>query len=1198
MKALWGALLVILAIIARTVFAADFAAEGTMAPQVHKAEERVDRATDAAALSAKLAAIKTILRLLDRQGFEDRRVLLMMRLVETYQETSEIDYRIRYSEFKRMHPESTDVTIPASEFMQKSLDMILVLDKIQEKSVNRGRMSYLKAVAFRALGRRDEAIQEFLSFVQKFPMRSEILDARFAAIRLMRDKKDFTGAIAQLKAFQVKEQSPYEAFRLELLYKSHMDLDDVLSAVQVAEMEITRVKHLGMIGSFADFERAADHLLRVTVRGFEQGKNEFTLPRLYAQLVSSGRTADLGRTYVDVVKTLRVKDWRPRLIEWRELLRSHESQRTEWKEILWVTAEYELLNGQMKEFRILLTQIQAVIKASKGSKDIPAFREKIEIALLEKAQALANKLKEMRSQEDLDYFRKDLNAVYLCFVDFAPEQHPKAAEVRLALAENSFRIKEFAISTQNYLWVARDLARDVNRKGTPLEGVTIPSLVLKAVGARYEEFRAQNRFPKALKPTILVSELGKQMEPRLAAWLSWIERYRSYQMRNLAPQGDAIDSFEFEALRLLYAEGFTSTAVKRMVDYAFRYPQSVYAMPSAQLAIDTYVLSSHWANARETSIKALGLAPASERVTGERLREIASESTYQLALFAYQSKDSKKVIEEAERYLKDFAGRSREKDSLALAVQAALMRDERVEARKFTDQLIAKHSSSPEGIDAYRLRSQFNEDDLDFVAASQDMRRFLISEVASKSGEVAESLEHRKHSLFLAWLSGDSNELKKALEFPSMCEKALKSDCERYQGLLLLSTRQKLNSKEADAAAEKAISASLEVSTKNIWTLVLLLSDLKLTSEQRFRFLDQLATGWGKLDPLLQLTLFPHFMRVSQMVMDQRRKEIGWIANPDRGASWIRTRTQLLEDFELKAKVGLTMPWTRVQVSALGILAMGYLDFRKDLETFESSLKGLPEADLQVIQQSLAELKDSLREKTIDFGRKALNIASRWGVEDEETLRVVKVLAQFPELQTRDQITLAPEDILRLDPLNQQFMSRSEKEKGWGLLMVAPSADADLKARVSWSEAIEKKNWARAGFVLRLIKEKNLWSEQTLARARLVLFDALGARSEALVGFEYSLDQMDPARSQSALTYAVSLGVHSFSKSKTLKALKLVDHYWRKGAHFVFSPAEARLYLYAAKWSQAELPARMVDGLMAVGIGTSSRRPASGKESP
>ena len=68
--------------------------------ETHYVSEKVDRVADGAALSAKLAAVHSIEKLLSRPGHEDRAALLNMRLAETLQEISQLDYRIRAANAK------------------------------------------------------------------------------------------------------------------------------------------------------------------------------------------------------------------------------------------------------------------------------------------------------------------------------------------------------------------------------------------------------------------------------------------------------------------------------------------------------------------------------------------------------------------------------------------------------------------------------------------------------------------------------------------------------------------------------------------------------------------------------------------------------------------------------------------------------------------------------------------------------------------------------------------------------------------------------------------------------------------------------------------------------------------------------------------------------------------------------------------
>ena len=69
-----------------------------------RSEEALDRVTDEAALSAKLAAIKSFERLLSRPENADRKTLILLRLAETLQQAADMDYRIEFYKRKKRNP--------------------------------------------------------------------------------------------------------------------------------------------------------------------------------------------------------------------------------------------------------------------------------------------------------------------------------------------------------------------------------------------------------------------------------------------------------------------------------------------------------------------------------------------------------------------------------------------------------------------------------------------------------------------------------------------------------------------------------------------------------------------------------------------------------------------------------------------------------------------------------------------------------------------------------------------------------------------------------------------------------------------------------------------------------------------------------------------------------------------------------------
>jgi hypothetical protein len=619
---------------------------------------------------------------------------------------------------------------------------------------------------------------------------------------------------------------------------------------------------------------------------------------------------------------------------------------------------------------------------------------------------------------------------------------------------------------------------------------------------------------------------------------------------------------------------------------------SPMAISLGTLFVDSFVLAKDWPEARALALRTREWS-RKDIALKTKLTEVAAQATVELLSAAQQAHAWSEAQKEIDFFNKAFPKDRREKDVLATAVQVCLSADRLDAARGYVDRLIQEYPKTPEGIDAYRVRAEFEENGLDYLAASQDLRRYFLAQIGSKSGDVAESIELRKKALFLAWMSGDAAEMKHAIEFGPLCDSHLKEECELYQGLSAIDQQSKFEGKEAEVSArEKAQNGSNE--HQLVWSVAALSLSSRLNFEQKFRLIDAITEVWQKSDPLTRFAVYPTLIRATGETLEARLQEIRKQAPMQKQPAWIRQRTALLEKFEKRTDGIEAMGWSRFQVQALASVAQGYFDFLTDVESFtRSATAGLSDEEAQSVKQALQEVKNTLKGKIDDFGLKGLEIARKNAVEGDETSSLVALLSQ--NATDRKDVVLPPQDVASEPRPQTQWLNEVEGADTWALASLA-SHELPRLFRGRFVQVVQSNHFAIAAYLLKIAQEKHWVSTPVMSLAQLIVFDGLGARSEALQAFEFQLDQWPSEHVGSLLKYDVGISVHALSKERTSKALGLIDQFWRKSTPFHWTPSEARLLLYAAAWVKFDLPNHLTD--LALALSKSDAKPASVGGSP
>ncbi|MBS1985422.1 MAG: tetratricopeptide repeat protein [Bdellovibrionales bacterium] len=1048
-------------------------------------QEALDRSVDQVALSAQKMALARMQTLLKKYRGGDQEASLLARVAEAWQQQAAIQFRIAHG---RAHKGGGAVKLDGFNASMKS--SVQALDELISRFKDYPDLHeayYLRAKAYDELNQKNEAIRDYGHLVEAFPGSNYASPAHMRLAEYAIDDNQHEVAIKHLEEVEKKTNDPQFPFALYKLAWSHYNLGHHQKGLNYLERHVAYYRAYGIAEGSSEAAMLETSLMDISLfyyDAFEKKKADFAaLDALnYFRKVEKGEL--LGKMISRYARLLRAGNFGRELDQWKQLILAKEMNRPESLEVVMALFEDRLNKRDYASLGDSAADLIRIYDQAPTIRQSEPFN-KARATLLETVETIRGLTLKNKKATEVPRLAASLAQLSLAFTRMVAPTDERIPKVRFNLAEAFFEIGDLEQATQHYRWVV------TNWKDQKTYDAS--DAALRAISTRYEVLRKANLIPTQL--TARASNVKpKDLPAGLTEWMNWVDEFKARGFKQTA----AYWNFEFELDRALYAADSIRLANDRLLVLAEAHPESEFAVPSASLVVDTAVADGAWAQSyalaqRLTKVKAWNGTPFTEK-----LAKIEVDSFYKMTEAALAAKDFEKSAAMAKQCVKHYEKSERVADCRLILAKTALGLNQREEATKEFNRIIASTPDSPAADVALANRAKMSESAHDYKGAAHDYLTIL------QKGQVKD-LALRERVLMLSWLTEDKADFMPIYARKELCggelTAMLASACNRLAALQWLDDPQLAaqtlakDSKELPDNLNWEVVQKMPSENRSLWALATLKWNAKLGFKDRAALLEILADNWDRLEATAQFAALPS---LSETVRSTLQKNREWMVkeSPVRAEKVsIRKRLNRIQESESAAMKLVKLPWARVKAEVLNETAEAYMNLSEQLRTIPAP-KELPAAELENYQRTLADLAIPFEEKAQDIRRKAYDLALGRRIEFESFDRIASVFLRDNPSQAKK---LAPngELVKNAPSLDLARLQEFDFEGQWAAKSIDESK-ADLQLRRMWWKAVQSQRFAAAAWYLREARESKLFKEPVLNLMRAVTLGQAGSRGEGL----------------------------------------------------------------------------------------------------
>jgi tetratricopeptide (TPR) repeat protein len=1112
--------------------------------------EAQTRSRDMAAVQSYMTSIAKLAVLAKQKQNTALEAPLLFRIAESLYKVAAIRFRVAHSLAAAAGP-GTEPDFKEYRAVLQQLVRIStrVIDRFP-KNRDVPRAFYLRAQAHKELAQDTDAIRDFKHLIDAYPANADIVSAQMALFDVFVRNKDFRSAITYLKRLETATQEPYYPLVLDRLALAHYSLNEIPEALQYLELELGALPPAeSSPGSYTEREKVLKNAALYYFAAVAGRRPEYTVEGAVQFFVRLKPGPLMGKVLGYFSNLLRSKGREDDLEVLRKAVAAAGMGGVEVAEVLFACLEVSANRqrfDRLKESADLL--LAAAGQIGPGSKTV----ERMHAILSESAGNVQAIFLKSKPGSEQVLISDGLLALYQAMYKIATTAAARQ-KIDLNIAETYFTLKKHEIAVGYYRRVA-----DAKVPG----GESLAALArFRSVASGYEVLSQKGALPKEIAVKPMPGPESAAVPAESAQWIGWLDQYEASKGH------EPVDSFLFEAGRIVYASGRVEDAVNRFKRMLAAYPASKHSVSVSSLILDTYLVSERWEDAHQLATQLLKSTPAdpSKAAYRARLLEVAGDSYFKTAEALYKAADYEATIARAESFLKMYPTSAKKESCLALAGNSALALKDKARALTFLAPILANPASRPEnkGV-AILTRAALAEERWEFAAAASDYREYFKLPAEAWGFDAASLRALRSKALLWAWISGRSELLGAALGTHELCTAELAAECSKYTALRSFVDP----ARHAEPGfAKRAYEMTRKTSgpARSVWAVAALETPKAIGLNERNQLIEIVGAEWSKQDPLTQYALLAPVSSSITPALRQSGAELRALSKLQLEKSAIDRRTRLIAKLEAVVGKLLELPWARIRVAALGELAVVYADLARDLEALPSP-EGLAAADLVAFRQTINELRAPFAKKAEELRSQALELATQSGVEGG-------VYADIAAAADPKAPVYRPPG-----PLLDVALFESLK-------FAVPLPEIAVSA-------VKERNWGLLAFVIREAQERKLMDDNELAAARGISLLVAGAQAESLPELQQGARELMGDR-KILLMPALILSRFGVRDAAATKAAfeEFVDKSDKIARRSSIRPELAAAMAEAALWSKAEVSDRVREEIAAL-AGTGSRMPA------
>ncbi len=1053
------------------------------------------RSDDYAAVSSYRAALTRLYEIKKRgQKKPQDQANLCMRIIEIYYKMASIQFRLAHTDVKFSHTANPLQTYQATlnSLIKATSEYLALYPRYPDVP----RATYLRAKAYQELNRNNDAKLNFKYVIDHYPHHPDFVDSVINLYELSITAKDYASALNVIKKLESHHQENYYPIILNKIAFAYFYLNDIPVALQYIQKGLTllpiddsategiehseRGKLLsnGILFYFTGITRKVPgfsiHNSPNFINTLQPGPLKSRLHTYFIKLLRSNGMDDDLEVYKKLIFTSEVKD-NNLITNLLDILENENAKRK---------------TKQISETLNYINEIHEKIATSRSYTP----PQKLHSALSSMINDYQPRLKALKDAPEGAEIESLLIFAFNLLLK-QTNQPEIAIKIRFNYGECMILRNRYQDALTQFRWIVD--SGESSDTITPI----VEQAKLKSISIMYDYLNTNNRIPKQLKAKPFPEKDPRESKD-VSQWIQWLDQYQNHT------KDPIIESYLFEASRILYSEGLIRQAIDRLIQFIKRYPKSKHAVAAASLVIDTHVASSKWEETIEFANEFVPYFETSNKEFTARLYDAMIQSQLKIAEELYQKKKYPETIAIVNKFLKTHPNQeSKYPDLITLAANSALQMKDKNSAHSFFSRLDLS-KSNPEIVGTALLTSaSLHEENYDFEKSLAIYRKYLqFRRTIKTSGTDLKDLKAK--ILIFAWLTGKTKTLEEVLAEPNICEDGQAERCEELRVWTHLTNPNSQNDKKILRMAYTR-SRSGRSSIRALWAILALEHPNYFILNENLELLSTLSRNWNKLDSLHQFSLIPRATLSISKTLSWASKTLR-TATPiklDRKA--IQRRVSLIELMEGTLQQLIQFPLVRVRVNAAYEWARLYAGFSEDILKLPKP-DGLTEKDLKVYTQTVDELRAPFDKKKVDLFKQALDLSSRSAIEKN-------IYTEILSLQNHmDSRSTSP------------FESAIQP-------VVDPSIFNVLEVNSQWTQAVEKtaqeQSWGKVGFLIQEGHSQKILSESQFSFAQGSTLILMGSQAEGLALYEGDLK----TREGQSASRAFALLVQGFYGCQNLK---------------------------------------------------------------
>ena len=962
--------------------------------------EQNDRTVDQAVLISKKNAIASLQRILAQRRSPDEPKLLMT-LAEIQRNCAEYEFRIAHGKVVQ----AAHQKVLIDDYRGILSGSIATLNRFLTTYPTHAdvpRAIFLRGKAYAEIGDAPHAIQDYTQVVNQYRASKDFKLAIVSLVDLLTEQKNFVAVLQFVNQARAVPSDDFYPILLDRSAWAQYNLGNIVAALQLVETQIRfyRANPKLNAGDNADLEKTLNNATLFYFAGVSAHLPEQTLENSLAYFEKIGGPVELGHMMESFCYLLRTKGMDPELETIKKLVLASDLSIPDKTLILVVIFEnetnrhlYALIQETSNQLENLLAQMSA--QPGKSQKLNAKNFARLNKSVADASAAIQKEFIDDPTSPNRLVVANTLRGVYSLLIalnGLNGKDAEKLAKIHTNLAEIDFALKDYPSATKSYRWVV-----DYRGLSKALEAA------LKAISSRYEELSAKNVFPKEMSAHSIASTPPVELAPEVKQWISWIDDYSKAAGKNISPDAEV---FQFEATRLLYAQGHITESINRATLLISQYPSSRYAAPAVALIMDTYVAGEEWEKVRDTAQAFLARPEFKKATFTPQLIQMAEDSSYKLVEIQYRAKNYARALEDAQKYMKDHPTSKNREDCVAIAANASLALGNKAQAVSFFDQL---HDFSKVGLKSTAIltKAALAEENAKFAEAEKYYLQYLQLPATEKQLPPDEIEKIRTKIALYEFFEGDYATYSKRVSALGVCTGKAAAVCEGDRELSNLFHKNKLSRREIREAGAMAFAPSSSANASVIWASVALEGVETFSLKDRYHLFQVIENRYAQMDSIPKLSVIPFLNRGIVSAVQLTREDISKSSHLKLDKKTIAARARMMEEFSTELAALSKIPFASIRAQAFDEGATLYHSFAKELRDLPKP-KGAQGDEIKTYDAILASAAQPFEEKSLELRKKAFQIASESGVESDILSKIAQNLAaDAPEYAH------APEDVAK-----------------------------------------------------------------------------------------------------------------------------------------------------------------------------------------